>query len=814
MKQPTISVIMPVYNAQQYLEETIRSVQEQTFFDYEVIFVDDESTDASRRILNRIAEEDPRFRVLQQNKRGAGAARNLGFSHARGEYVIFLDSDDLFSPVLLEKLYAAITEVRADIAACNFSRLDDNGKETQPQGVHTEWIPDGLTVFSYRDTPDYIMRVIHPTPCNKLYRTAFIRETGLKFEELSSVNDLTFAAVSVAAAERVTHIPNSLVKCRIGHAGSISSDKGDWLNNMKTAVFSAVRQAQGLPHGGMIRNAILSFVVGNFVRSLSQDIKNFSDPDAAGFYQMVHETFNRGEFSNVDVRTLHNPKQYLEFCTVRKHDYETMKKMISRRLIVSLTTYPKRIGLIPQVLDSLYEQRRNPDEIILWLASEQFPEGEAALPTRLLELKEQGKLTIRWCDDLKAHKKYFFAMQEYPEDLIVTVDDDLTYSKDMLSALYNSYLLYPDAVSTVRAHLIVLDENQQILPYQSWIQETDTCIHEPCMQLMATGGAGVLYPPHLFRKEFFDPQAIMENSPYADDLWLKAMQLASEVPVVVARPHEQLRYLPDSQEEALHLINVRQNQNDVQLENIIRWMDRTLEPGLFMHRLIESSVGTRILGIEQVSRHLDTERKTFRRKFNIADGKNKQLDAKIRQTDKSRMDESAKRKAAEEQLRQTLQELLQVRNRLKKTEDDRKQQEVQFEQQRDRFQQQLDTKQQQLNTAQRQLDTKQQQLNITQQQLNAARRQLNIAQQQMAQTCAQLRETQESKPIGRQLKAVGLILAKQRAAGANPLSLGFKYLIYGLAWIPEKLLAGAMFYLKNGGKQTVKKLFGRISGKK
>ena len=786
---PKISIIMPVFNAAAYLEETLRCLVEQTMQDFEVILVDDGSTDSSLPVLQKAAEQDQRIIMLHQSHKGAGAARNFGFSHARGEYAIFLDSDDQFSPVLLEKLYAAITETQADIAACNFSRIYPDGRETQQEGVHTKWIPDGHEVFSYRDTPDYIMRVINPTPWNKLYRTDFIREKGLRFDEISSTNDIAFAAVSVAAAERVTYISDSLVRYRVGHAGTITSSKKGKLNNVKTAVFSAVRQARELPHSDMINNAILSFVVDNFVYSLSQYVKDFSDPDAAAFYQMVHETFNREEFDNVDPRTLHNSKQYLEFCTVRKHDYETMKKLISRRLIVSLTTYPKRIGLIPQVLESLYTQTRKPDEIVLWLAPEQFPEREKELPDRLLELKKDGKLTVRWCDDLRAHKKYFFAMQEYPEDLIVTVDDDLTYSKDTLAALYNSYLLYPEAVSTVRAHLIVLDENRRVLPYRSWIWETDTCIHEPSMQLMATGGAGVLYPPHLFRKEFFDAQAIMENSPYADDLWLKAMQLASEVPVVVARPHEQLRYIPDSQEEALYLINVRQDQNDVQLKNIIQWMDRTLEPGLFMRRLTESTVGTRILGVEQVTRHIDTERKVLRRKFTLADGKVQQLDTRIRLADKRKMDEAAKRQIAEENLRK-------VREQLKKTQDDRKRLEAQLAQNK----QQRDNLQQQLNTAKNQRDSVQ--------------LQMNTVRQQLAQMRTQLRETQESKPIGRQLKAAGAMLAQQRYAGANPVALGFKYLVYGLAWIPAKMLAGMIFYLKNGGKQTLKKLLGRVSGKK
>ena len=107
MRVPAISVIMPVYNAQRYLGETIASLQAQTFADFEVICVDDGSTDDSMAILDQVIAQDPRFRVVNQENAGAGAARNKGFTHARGEYAIFLDSDDLFSPKLLEKLYQA-----------------------------------------------------------------------------------------------------------------------------------------------------------------------------------------------------------------------------------------------------------------------------------------------------------------------------------------------------------------------------------------------------------------------------------------------------------------------------------------------------------------------------------------------------------------------------------------------------------------------------------------------------------------------------------------------------------------------------------
>jgi len=750
MNKPTISIIMPVYNTEAFLRETVATIQAQTFGDFEVVCVDDGSTDSSLEILREVMAEDPRFRLLQQENAGAGAARNYGFTEARGEYAIFLDSDDLFSPELLEKLHNAIVEGNADIAACNFSKLWPDGRITQHEGVHTRWIPEGLTVFNYRDTPDYIMRVINPTPWNKLYRSAFIREKGLKYEEISSTNDITFAAVSVAAAERVTYIKDSLVRYRVGHAGTISSTKSKKLNNATIAINSAVRQAKMLPYADLIHNAILSFVVDNFIVCLCNHIKDFSDPKAAEFYQMVHEVYNQEEFAHVDPRTLHNPKQYREFCTVRKHDYETMKQLISRKLIVSLTTYPKRIGLLGPVLDSIYAQTRKADEVVLWLAEEQFPGKEADLPENLLQLVAEKKLTVRWCEDLKPHKKYFFALQEYSNDLVVTVDDDLLYPKDMLDALYRSYLLYPEAVSTCRAHLMLVSEQNEIMPYSTWIQETDQCIYEPSMQLLATGGAGVLYPPNLLRREFFNAEAIKEHCLWADDLWLKVMQLMSDVPVVVARPHEQLHYLPDSQEEALHRLNVGKNHNDVQLESVSRWLDETYEPGILVKKLTESQTGVRILGLEAVSHHLDEERKALRRNWSQADSKIKASDQKARQAE-------TRQRQAETKQRQEEQRRKETENKLRQTE-----------------------------------------------------RQLHKTESTLRRREQRIRELEPLASVGGQYQDLGRFLRELKETRGFSIGWCVKYGLYLLAWIPAKLLIATVYLLRNGCSAAVKRLLQKL----
>ena len=120
-----------------------------------------------------------------------------------------------------------------------------------------------------------------------------------------------------------------------------------------------------------------------------------------------------------------------------------MSNTQNRRLVVSLTSSPARLGTLDQTLATIYNQTLQADEVVLWLAREQFPELEGNIPEALLRLVEENKLTVRWCDDLKPHKKYFYALQEYREDLIVTIDDDLLYPEHMLENLYRSWLRHP-----------------------------------------------------------------------------------------------------------------------------------------------------------------------------------------------------------------------------------------------------------------------------------------------------------------------------------------------------------------------------------
>lgn len=243
------------------------------------------------------------------------------------------------------------------------------------------------------------------------------------------------------------------------------------------------------------------------------------------------------------------------------------------RLIASLTSYPPRIEYVHVAIQSLLAQRCLPDLIVLYLCKNEFPNRENDLPA---ELKQQlaHDVQIHWVDDnLKPHKKYFWALQEFPDDIVMTFDDDLIYRNTLIQDLLESYRKHPDAISAIRTHLITFDDKGRIEPYIKWIKEAGRLHPElvgiPSMQLFATNGAGVLFPPRIMPKRSFDKDALLEFCPNADDIWLKCMETIAGIPVVAATDKQGLEYVPASQEIGLLYTNVDEGGNDDQLTNML-----------------------------------------------------------------------------------------------------------------------------------------------------------------------------------------------------------------------------------------------------
>lgn len=200
------------------------------------------------------------------------------------------------------------------------------------------------------------------------------------------------------------------------------------------------------------------------------------------------------------------------------------------KIIVALTSYPKRLRGIPRVLDSIMAQTYKPDTVVLYLSDEQF--ADRALPVDLSAYLSQG-VEIHWCrEDIKSHKKYLYAFREYPDDYIITVDDDYYYDRHMVEEFIRYIDMFPRCVLARRAHLITVGRDGTLSLYKKWWKECLQYIGTPRMDLFAVGCGGILYPPHLFIDEVFNIDCIKKYCLYADDVWLKVMELINDVPVL------------------------------------------------------------------------------------------------------------------------------------------------------------------------------------------------------------------------------------------------------------------------------------------
>lgn len=238
-------------------------------------------------------------------------------------------------------------------------------------------------------------------------------------------------------------------------------------------------------------------------------------------------------------------------------------------IIVSLTSFPDRIDLVYLAVRSILNQTLKPQKVVLWLGEDEFPLKKKGLPNSLLQLLPLG-LDIEFCKDIGAHTKYYYAFKKYSDKLIVTVDDDIIYPKKMLATLKDAHLRYPDSVIANRVRYIEI-ENKIIMPYRKWAIN-DVEHKEPSLKLFATGVGGVLYKPCFFKEAFFDIDGIEKTNCIGDDIWLKAGQISSGIPVLFTNYYyRQFIEIPKSQNKTLFSRNVFANENDRQLKVVFEY---------------------------------------------------------------------------------------------------------------------------------------------------------------------------------------------------------------------------------------------------
>lgn len=229
MEDTMISIIIPVYNSQDFVGECYQSIADQTFQNYEIIFVDDGSTDKSLHILREIECNDDKVKVVSQKNSFAGVARNKGLSLAKGKYVLFLDADDFFENSMLEQIFNYAERLNADIMVFDGYLYNNRLKKVfLPTWIleqkYLDYAPE-KEAFSAEEFSKYIFNFTAPSSWNKLYKRSFICKHNLQFQNTKRVNDLFFTYAALSRAERIGILNERLLYYRYDNPESLQSTR-------------------------------------------------------------------------------------------------------------------------------------------------------------------------------------------------------------------------------------------------------------------------------------------------------------------------------------------------------------------------------------------------------------------------------------------------------------------------------------------------------------------------------------------------------------------------------------------------------------
>ncbi len=227
---PAVSVVMPIYNARDWLTETLESLQAQDCSDWECLCIDDGSTDGSKELLAELATRDARIRLITQRNGGAAAARNRGIKEARGEFLLFVDADDLLPPTMMSSCVARMREDESDLCAFEVDSFDSSTKEPQSFYVRVP-VPQDKHHICFRpiERAGELTLIIPAPPWNKMYRTQWLHERKLLFPHtLKRSEDTPFGGWCLAEARRISCLRQVCYHYRLNRPGSQMQTLKGW----------------------------------------------------------------------------------------------------------------------------------------------------------------------------------------------------------------------------------------------------------------------------------------------------------------------------------------------------------------------------------------------------------------------------------------------------------------------------------------------------------------------------------------------------------------------------------------------------------
>lgn len=357
LKQPIVSVIMPVYNGETYLRQCLDSVVNQTLKEIEIICVDDGSSDRSVEILKEYAAKDERVMVLQQANAGAGAARNNGLSKASGKYLSFLDSDDFFETDMLEKAVEKIAADRADFVVfrCDHYLNDTNTFKKAAYTLKKQTLPP-YTPFNFRQITDNVFKAFVGWAWDKVYDREFVMKHNLKFQEQRTSNDMLFVFSALVLAKRITYLDTVLAHQRRNNGESLSNTREkSWF-----CFYNALKALRDvLKEKGLYEELKKDFV--NYAVHFSLwNLNTITGECYEKLYTKLHEEwFEKLEVTGHDEAYFYNKTEYKQLADILRYDF----KEYNTKLSVVIPVYNAE-KYIRQCLDSILTKQKIALEVI------------------------------------------------------------------------------------------------------------------------------------------------------------------------------------------------------------------------------------------------------------------------------------------------------------------------------------------------------------------------------------------------------------------------------------------------------------------
>lgn len=354
-----VSVIMPVYNVEEFLDRTLGDVLDQTLTDIEVICVDDGSTDASREIIKKYQKKDSRLQLIEQKNQYAGVARNNGLQHAKGKYVVFWDSDDMFQKKALEIMYMQSEKMQSDICICAANRYD-NSKQmyiASDAYLRKKYLPK-QELFNKFDIPEYIFNLATNVPWNKMFRREFLNQNRLQFQAIKQANDTYFTLMAFFLAERITYVEDVLISYRVNNNTSLSGKASDTVFCAYESYLCTLEEMEKHEQAALVKRSFLNRAISGFYHAMN--IQTTFAAYRSLYEKLVSEGFARFELLDKEREFFYDKWMYDDMQKMRSMSPEDfmLQKSMSRRLSVekAKSEYAKMTEKYEKEIESLSDK--------------------------------------------------------------------------------------------------------------------------------------------------------------------------------------------------------------------------------------------------------------------------------------------------------------------------------------------------------------------------------------------------------------------------------------------------------------------------